>query len=202
LKRALPDAEENTNDGWSRRQFELDLQRLIDLLRGDICPIVFSDNPITKTYDSLPMVLFRFETLLKLYEARELDWIAYFFPWVLVNEALSHRRVNKQVRVKSFNIACCDLMKCTLTYHDRHSGPGIKPFGTKGGDPATGRVLSGLKLLMHPTTTIAVLVCEISNAKTDISLRRTSTPLLENRSNKNTRRCPSNSASDCQSHGN
>jgi hypothetical protein len=51
---------------------ELDLQRLIDLLRDDFSPIVFSDDPITKTYDSLPMALFRFEILLKLSETREL----------------------------------------------------------------------------------------------------------------------------------
>jgi hypothetical protein len=51
---------------------ELYLQRLIDLLRDDLSPTVFSDDPITKMYDSLPMVLFRFEILLKLYEARKL----------------------------------------------------------------------------------------------------------------------------------
>jgi hypothetical protein len=72
-------------------------------------------------------------------------------------------------------------MKCTVTYRDRPAGPGNKPFGTKGGDPATRRILFDRKLLMHPTNTIAAIVYEISNAKTNISLRRASTIPLENR---------------------
>jgi hypothetical protein len=86
--------------GLDGNSIELDLQRLIDLLRDDLSPIVFSDDPITKMYDSLPTVLLRFEILLKLCEARELGWVAYFFPWVLVNEAMSHPRVNTRVRVE------------------------------------------------------------------------------------------------------
>jgi hypothetical protein len=127
--------------GLDGNSIELDLQRLIDLLRDDLSSTVFSDDPITKMYDSLPMVLFRFEILLKLYEAREPGWVAYFFPWVLVNEAMSHLRVNTRVRVDWFNIGHCYLMKCTVVYHDRPAGPGMKSFGTKGGDPATRRIL-------------------------------------------------------------
>jgi hypothetical protein len=100
LKCALPDAEESALVvGLDGNSIELDFQRLIDLLRHDLSPIVCSDDPITKMYDSLPMVLFRFEIPLKLYEARELDRVAYFIPWVLVNEAMSHPRVNTRVRV-------------------------------------------------------------------------------------------------------
>jgi hypothetical protein len=160
--------------GLDGNLIELDLQRLIDLLRNDPSPIVFCDGPITKMYDSLLMVLFRFEILMKLYEARELDWVAYFFPWVLVSEAVS-------VRVEWFSIAYCYLMKCTVTYQDRSVGPEIKPFGTKGGDPTTRRILFDRKLLMHAINTITAIVYEISNAKTDISLRRASTTPLENR---------------------
>jgi hypothetical protein len=58
--------------GLDGNLLELDLYHLIDFLRDDLSLIVFSDDPITKMYDSLPKVLFRFETLLKLYEAREL----------------------------------------------------------------------------------------------------------------------------------
>jgi hypothetical protein len=61
------------------------------------------------------------------------------------------------------------------------AGPGIKPFGTKSGDPATRRILVDRKLLMHATNIITAIVYEISNAKTDISLRRASTAPLENR---------------------
>jgi hypothetical protein len=80
--------------GLDSNLIELDLQRPIDLLRDGLSPIVFSDDPITKIYDSLPIFLFRFEILLKLYEARELGWVAYFFPWVFVNEVMLHPRVN------------------------------------------------------------------------------------------------------------
>jgi hypothetical protein len=68
-----------------------------------------------------------------------------------------------------------------MTYHDRPAGSGIKPFGTKGSDSATRRILFDRKLLMRATNTIAATVYEISNAKTDISLRRASTTPLENR---------------------
>jgi DNA helicase IV len=68
-----------------------------------------------------------------------------------------------------------------VTYHDRPAGLGIKPFGTKGGDPATRRILFDRKLLMHATNTIAAIVYKISNVKTDMSLRRASTTPLENR---------------------
>jgi hypothetical protein len=59
--------------GLDGNLIELDLQRLSDLLRDDLSPIVFNDDPITKMYDSLPMVLFHFEILLKPSEARELS---------------------------------------------------------------------------------------------------------------------------------
>jgi hypothetical protein len=72
-------------------------------------------------------------------------------------------------------------MKCTVTCHDRPARPGIKPFWTKGGDPATRPILFDRKLLMHAINTAAAIVYEISNAKTDISLRRASITPLENR---------------------
>jgi hypothetical protein len=160
---------------------ELNLRRLTDLLSDDLSPIVFSDEPITKMHDSLPMVLFRFEVLLRLYEARELGWVAYFFPWVLLNEAMSHKDVPTGVRVKWFNCAYCYLMKCMITYQDRPIGPGMTAFGKKGDSPAVRRVLFDRKLLMHTTNSIVAIVNEISSAKTEISLRRISTSPLENK---------------------
>jgi hypothetical protein len=52
---------------------DLILQQLIDLRRDHLSPIVFSNDPIIKIHDFLPMLLFRFEILLKLDEARELS---------------------------------------------------------------------------------------------------------------------------------
>jgi hypothetical protein len=46
-----------------------DIPHLLKLC-DDLSSIVFSDDPITKIHGSLPMVLFRFEILLKLCEAR------------------------------------------------------------------------------------------------------------------------------------
>jgi hypothetical protein len=71
-------------------------------------------------------------------------------------------------------------MKSTMTYHDRPAGPGIKPFGTKGADPATLCILFDRKLFIQATNTIAAIVHEINNAKADISLRRASTTPLKN----------------------
>jgi hypothetical protein len=58
---------------------ELSLSRLVRLLGDDLPAVVFNDDPVTKIRDSLPMVLFRFEILVKLYEAREMAWVAYSF---------------------------------------------------------------------------------------------------------------------------
>jgi hypothetical protein len=38
----------------------LSLQRLVELLRDDLPPIVFSGDLITKMHDSLPIILFCF----------------------------------------------------------------------------------------------------------------------------------------------
>jgi hypothetical protein len=51
---------------------ELSLGNLIDLLGDDFPAVVVGDDPITKMHDSLSMVPFHFEILVKLYEAREL----------------------------------------------------------------------------------------------------------------------------------
>jgi hypothetical protein len=51
---------------------ELSFSNLVGLLSDDRRAAVLSDDPITKMHDSLPMVLFRFEILVKYYETREL----------------------------------------------------------------------------------------------------------------------------------
>jgi hypothetical protein len=167
--------------GLDTSSAELNLECLINSLRDDLSPIVFSDEAITKMHDSLPMVLFRFDILLKLYEARELGWTAYFFPWVLINEAMSHKDATTDDRVKWFRIAYCYLMKCIVTYHDRHFGVGIRAFGRKGDGPAVRRPMFDRTLLMHATNTISAIVYEISSATTPISLQRISTVCLEKR---------------------
>jgi hypothetical protein len=58
---------------------ELSIGNLVGLLGNNLPAVVFSDGPITRVHDSLPTVLFRFEILVKLYESRELAWVAYFF---------------------------------------------------------------------------------------------------------------------------
>jgi hypothetical protein len=75
---------------------ELHLQRLIDLLRDNLSPIVFSDNPTTKMYDSLSMILFHFEILLKLYEVRGLGWAAYPFHGSLAMKLCDTRGLTRE----------------------------------------------------------------------------------------------------------
>jgi hypothetical protein len=48
------------------------------VIGGDLPAVVFSDEQVTKMHDSLPMALFCFEILLKLYESREVAWVMYF----------------------------------------------------------------------------------------------------------------------------
>jgi hypothetical protein len=50
---------------------QLSLERFIEVIGGDLPAVVFSDERVTKMQDLLPMALFRFESLLKLYESRE-----------------------------------------------------------------------------------------------------------------------------------
>jgi hypothetical protein len=70
------------------------LGNLVGLLGDDLLAVVFSDEPITKMHDSLPMFLFRFEILMKFCEVHELGSVAYFFPWVPLNEGMSHKQVD------------------------------------------------------------------------------------------------------------
>jgi hypothetical protein len=49
--------------------FELPLQTLIELIGNDLPAVVFGDDPVTKMYDSLPMVPFRVAVLQKLSQA-------------------------------------------------------------------------------------------------------------------------------------
>jgi hypothetical protein len=58
---------------------ELLLGSVIHLIDGDLPAVVFSNGPITKMYNSLPMALFRLEILVKLSEARAFIWVVYFF---------------------------------------------------------------------------------------------------------------------------
>jgi hypothetical protein len=89
---------------------ELSLGSLIHLIRDDLLAVVFSDEPVTKMHDSLPMVLFRFEIRVKLYEACEFTWVAYFFPWVVLNDGMSHKEVDTYDRVGWFHVAYIYLM--------------------------------------------------------------------------------------------
>jgi hypothetical protein len=64
--------------GLDPDSLELSLGNRIGSLGDDLPAVAFNDDPITKMHNSLPMILFRFEILVKLYEDRELAWIAYF----------------------------------------------------------------------------------------------------------------------------
>jgi hypothetical protein len=59
--------------GFDTSLQELGLDRLVVLLADHPLPVVLSDDAIAKMHDSLPMVLFCFDILLKFYEAREMD---------------------------------------------------------------------------------------------------------------------------------
>jgi hypothetical protein len=59
---------------------ELNPEKLIEVIGSDLPAVMFSDEPVTKMHDSLPMALFRLQILLKLCEAREFAWLTYFFP--------------------------------------------------------------------------------------------------------------------------
>jgi hypothetical protein len=158
---------------------ELSSGNLIDL-RGDELPaVVFSDDPITKMHNSLPRVLFRFEILVKPSEARELDWVAYFFPWLLLNDRTSHEQVDTYDRVGWFQMASFFLMKIMVTSESRPVRPRVKLFGRKAAGPKERRLMSYSKLLIHTTNTIAEIACEIKLARTPISLQRISTVPVE-----------------------
>jgi hypothetical protein len=104
---------------------ELSRANLVGLFDKSLPAVVFSDDPITKMHDSLPTVVFRFEILVKLYEARELAWVAYIFPWMLLNEGMSHKQVDAYDRVRWFQMACIYLMKMRAIYESRPVGPEV-----------------------------------------------------------------------------
>jgi hypothetical protein len=161
---------------------ELSLGNLVGLLGNDLPAVVFSDDPITKMHDSLLMALFRFEILVKLYEARERAWVAYFFPWVLLNEGMSHKQVDIDDtwnRVGWFQRAYIYLMKTRVTYESRPVGHGVKLCGRNAAGPKECRLMFDWELLRHATNTTAGIVYEIKLARMPISLQRISTVPVE-----------------------
>jgi hypothetical protein len=126
-------------------------------------------------HDSLPMVLFRFEILVKLQETRELAWVADFFPGVLLNEGMSHKPVDPCDRAGGFQIAPLCLMKINVTCGSRSAWPGAKPLGRKAAGPKECRLMFDYKLVLHTTNTTTGIVYKIKLARTPISLRVIST---------------------------
>jgi hypothetical protein len=159
----------------------LDVQVLRDLFRGDLPAIVFCDDKITKMYDSLPMVLFRFECLGKLQEAREWGWVAYFFPWVLINEAMSHTKARTVDRLGWFRLAYCYMMKCSITYAETPLPEGMLVSAKRDAPLGARRTLFDRKLLMHATDSVSAIIYEIHNAELPISLQRLMTTPVEHR---------------------
>jgi hypothetical protein len=161
----------------------LDVQVLRDLFRGDLPSIVFCDDPITKMHDSLPMVLFRFECLVKLHEAKQLGWFTYFFPWVLINEAMSHKKARTADRLGWFRLAYVHMMKCLDGYYAISAAPRFHPgmvfTGRKTAPPDSRRPLFNRKLLMHASDSVASIIFEIKTAKHPISLQRLMTTPVE-----------------------
>jgi hypothetical protein len=158
---------------------ELSLGSLIHLIRDDLPAVAFSDKPVTKMHDSLPMVLFRFEILVKLYETREFTWAAYFFRSVLLNEAMSHKKVDTYDRVGWFHIAYIYLINILVTYDTEPTGHGVEPFGRKNAESTDRRLLFDCKSLVHPANSIVGFVYEIKLTKEQIFLQRISTVPLE-----------------------
>jgi hypothetical protein len=157
----------------------LELSALKRLLQATLPPVVFCDAPITKMHDSLPMLLFRFETLIKLSEHGQLAWLAYLFPWVLINEAISHTSASTVERLGWFRLAYSYLMTCLVTYFDCSLGPRMRYVRRMSASESVGRTLFDRRQVMHPRNAIAGIVFEIHHACTPISLQRISTVPLE-----------------------
>jgi hypothetical protein len=126
---------------------ELKFDTLVERIGDDLSAIIFSNDPIRKMRDSLPMALFRFEVLEKLSEARELGWFAYFLPWVLLNGGMSDQNVDSSDRMEWFLIAYCSLPTCMNIYQEQQLEPGMSTFRTKKDARTVRRMLFDRKLL-------------------------------------------------------
>jgi hypothetical protein len=146
---------------------ELHLKRLVLFLPDNLSAVVFSNDPITKMHDSLPMVLFRFEIRLTISEARECAWVAYFHPWMLINDATSHKHVDpyRYDRMGSSQQANMYLMKITVNYRAYPVRPGIRQFGCKSAGRQEPRLMFDRKLLMHTNISIRGIVYQIKKVK-------------------------------------
>jgi hypothetical protein len=115
-------------DASSTRLKLLDLMSLV----GECLPhVVFSNDPITKVHDSLPMMLFRFEVLLRVLDARLMEWFAYLFPWTLFNEAISKKEVDYWERVTWLRVSYCYMTADVRTLDDCRLGSGVTQFGNE-----------------------------------------------------------------------
>jgi hypothetical protein len=90
---------------------ELGLGRVVVSPGGDLPAVVFSHDAITKVHDARPMVFFRFQSLARLEQARENDWVACFFLWGLLNEGMSHKGLDRYDRVEWFHMASMYVVK-------------------------------------------------------------------------------------------
>jgi hypothetical protein len=76
------------------------------------------------------MALFRFTHLASVMDTDVADsdparkycpWLAFFLPWVLLNEALSHRRADTLMRLRWLKVAYSYFMICREALRKEHS---------------------------------------------------------------------------------
>jgi hypothetical protein len=120
----------------------------------------------------------------KFYEARELAWVASFFPWVLLNEGMAHKQADTYDRVGWFPMAYIYLIKIRVTYESRPAGPRVKQFGKKAVRPKGRRFVFDSELLIHTINTVTGIVYGIKLSRTPISLQRISTVPVEKKFSK------------------
>jgi hypothetical protein len=108
-----------------------------------------------KMRDSLPMALFRLTHLASVMNASIADsdttrkyhpWLAFFIPWVLFNESLSHPRGDVLMCLTWLKVVHFYFTICLKTLRKEHSSQHITEYG-RSKDISSGRCLFDSKIL-------------------------------------------------------
>jgi hypothetical protein len=157
----------------------LDLEAIKELLKDLLPPVVFSDDQLTKMHDSLPIQLFRFNVLWRIFEAHLMPWFVYMLPWVILNEALSRPNISRSRRLEW--LYCCQA--CLMLYDRelrlRGLGQNVSEFVKRDGAKTSVRCLFDRRLVIHAINTVSTIIYEMIIAEGTISLQRLGTVCVE-----------------------
>jgi hypothetical protein len=144
--------------GTSASSAELDLAELKRVLGSILPDVCFCDHPITKMHDKLPIKMFRFDVLETLYKEDLRTWYAYFYPWVLFNEAFYNEKASKNQRILWLRDADFYLLTYARALEENPAAAEELHFKNERLEQGSSRCMFDRNMVMHAINTINAVV--------------------------------------------